>query len=211
MSTVKTVTSVRPIPCRSPPQRTYRPQTSDNRIIPVTLTYRVGWFDKGRKHSPYLTTIHPLLLCSIMLQQLPKFYPSHSTVRVFKRIAWIIRSFRDHCTFLGNCPPTPPLSQHKQVLLGYGKMMAYGRSRLAVSQKRINSGAWHEVRKWEKRRKRGRGRGRGRGWGGNWPLTPYPTPSLFFLITSLRTVPVTISTLGTGYTNSHTCQLKTQE
>ena len=151
MSTVKTVMSVRPIPCRSPPQRTYRPQTSDNRIIPVTLTYRVGWFDKGRKLSPYLTTIHPLLLCSIMLQQLPKFYPSHSTVRVFKRIAWIIRSFRDHCTFLRNCPPTPPLSQHKQVLLGYGKMMAYGRSRLAVSQKRINSGAWHEVRKWEKK------------------------------------------------------------
>ena len=40
-------------------------------------------------------------------------------------------------TFLGNCPPSPPLSQHfalseKQVL-----MLTYGRGRWAVSQKCI--------------------------------------------------------------------------
>ena len=43
------------------------------------------------------------------------------------------RSLWGHYTFLGNCPPTPPLSQHfalseKQVL-----MLTHGRGRWAVS------------------------------------------------------------------------------
>ena len=39
--------------------------------------------------------------------------------------------------FLGNCPPTPPLSQHQYLLLTQGKMLAQGRGRWAVSQKCI--------------------------------------------------------------------------
>ena len=33
--------------------------------------------------------------------------------------------FLDHCTFLGNCPPTPPLSQHFAVREKYVLMLAY--------------------------------------------------------------------------------------
>ena len=37
--------------------------------------------------------------------------------------------FRLIITFLGNCPPTPPLSQHQHLLLTQGKMLAQGRGR----------------------------------------------------------------------------------
>ena len=37
--------------------------------------------------------------------------------------------------FLGNCPPTPPLTQRKRLLLTWDKMLGYGRGRLSVSQK----------------------------------------------------------------------------
>ena len=47
---------------------------------------------------------------------------------------WI---FWDHFAFLGNCSSTPPLSSHQHLLLIQGKMLAYGRGRWAVSQKRI--------------------------------------------------------------------------
>ena len=33
----------------------------------------------------------------------------------------------DHYTFPGNCPPTPPLSQHQHLLLSWGKMLVRGR------------------------------------------------------------------------------------
>ena len=42
--------------------------------------------------------------------------------------------FSDYYTFLGNCPPTHPLSQNKHLLLTSGKMLAQGRGRWAVSQ-----------------------------------------------------------------------------
>ena len=42
-----------------------------------------------------------------------------------------------HYTFLGNCPPTPPLSQHVALSETYVLMLALGRGRRAVSQKRI--------------------------------------------------------------------------
>ena len=42
--------------------------------------------------------------------------------------------FSDYYTFLGNCPPTPPLSQHKHLLLTQGKTLVQGRGRWAVSQ-----------------------------------------------------------------------------
>ena len=42
-----------------------------------------------------------------------------------------------HYTFLGNCPPTPPLSQHVALSETYVLMLALGRGRWAVSQKRI--------------------------------------------------------------------------
>ena len=45
--------------------------------------------------------------------------------------------FWDHKTFLGNCLPTPPLSQHFALSEKYVSMVAYGRGRWAVSQKRI--------------------------------------------------------------------------
>ena len=32
--------------------------------------------------------------------------------------------FWDQYTFLGNCAPTPPLSQHENLLLTKGKMLA---------------------------------------------------------------------------------------
>ena len=41
----------------------------------------------------------------------------------------------DHYTFLENCPPTPPLSQH--FALSEKLMLAYGRGRWAVSYKRV--------------------------------------------------------------------------
>ena len=37
--------------------------------------------------------------------------------------------------FLGNCSPTPPLSQHQHLILTLDKMMAQGRGRWAVSMK----------------------------------------------------------------------------
>ena len=45
--------------------------------------------------------------------------------------------FWDHKTFLGNYLPTPPLSQHFALSEKYVSMVAYGRGRWAVSQKRI--------------------------------------------------------------------------
>ena len=33
---------------------------------------------------------------------------------------------RDHYTFLGNCPPTPPLSQHKHLLFTWGNNVGLG-------------------------------------------------------------------------------------
>ena len=42
---------------------------------------------------------------------------------------------KDQFRFLGNCPPTPPLSQHYHLFLTWGKMLASGRGRWAVSQK----------------------------------------------------------------------------
>ena len=42
----------------------------------------------------------------------------------------------DYYTFLGNCPHTPPLRQHQHLLLTQGIMLAQGRGRWAVSQKR---------------------------------------------------------------------------
>ena len=41
----------------------------------------------------------------------------------------------DQFRFLGNCPPTPPLSQHYHFLLTQGKTLAQGRGRRAISQK----------------------------------------------------------------------------
>ena len=41
----------------------------------------------------------------------------------------------DQFRFLGNCPPTPPLSQHLHLLFIWGKMLSRGRGRWAVSQK----------------------------------------------------------------------------
>ena len=41
----------------------------------------------------------------------------------------------DQFRFLGNCPPTPPLSQHLHLLFIWGKMLFRGRGRWAVSQK----------------------------------------------------------------------------
>ena len=31
---------------------------------------------------------------------------------LFVLLALLLRVHQDHCTFLGNCTPTPPLSQH---------------------------------------------------------------------------------------------------
>ena len=42
--------------------------------------------------------------------------------------------FSDYYTFLGNFPPTRPLSQNKHLLLTQGKMLAQARGRWAVSQ-----------------------------------------------------------------------------
>ena len=42
-----------------------------------------------------------------------------------------------HYTFLGNCPPTPPLSQHVALTEKCVLMLALGRGRCAVSQKRM--------------------------------------------------------------------------
>ena len=40
-----------------------------------------------------------------------------------------------YCMFLGNCPPTPPQTEHKHLLLTLGKMLGLGRGRWTVSQK----------------------------------------------------------------------------
>ena len=43
-------------------------------------------------------------------------HPSHAKVYPFA--GHILQ--RDHYTFLGNCPPTPPLTQHKHLLFTWG-------------------------------------------------------------------------------------------
>ena len=42
-----------------------------------------------------------------------------------------------HYTLLGNCPPTPPLSQHVALSEKYVLLLAFGRGRWAVFQKRM--------------------------------------------------------------------------
>ena len=42
-----------------------------------------------------------------------------------------------HYTLLGNCPPTPPLSQHVALSEKYVLLLAFGRGRWAVLQKRM--------------------------------------------------------------------------
>ena len=48
----------------------------------------------------------------------------------------IIQEDEDHFTFLGNCPPTPPLSQNFALSKNYVLMLVKGRGRWAGSKKR---------------------------------------------------------------------------
>ena len=61
-------------------------------------------------------------------------HQSHSLTR-FEKSPVRDNTFSDQCSFLGNQPPTPPLSQHYYLLLTQCKMLGQGRGRWAVSQK----------------------------------------------------------------------------
>ena len=50
-------------------------------------------------------------------------------------ISAALRVQTDHYTFLGNCPPTPPLSQHFVLSEKYELMLAWGMGMWAVSRK----------------------------------------------------------------------------
>ena len=79
--------------------------------------------------------------CQILYRQiLNKYVNFYYSCRVLLIVSKeFLISLPDHFTFLGNCPPTPPLSQHfarseKKVLI-----LAQGRGRWAVTQKRMMS------------------------------------------------------------------------
>ena len=55
--------------------------------------------------------------------------------RNIKGLCASVVAIADQFRFLGNCPPTPPLSQHLHLLFIWGKMLSKGRGRWAVSQK----------------------------------------------------------------------------
>ena len=48
----------------------------------------------------------------------------YGTAKVYPFAGHILQ--RDHYTFLGNCPPTPPLSQHKRLLFTWGNNVGLG-------------------------------------------------------------------------------------
>ena len=75
-------------------------------------------------HFPYSPPF--LMLCvSILLVVLNNFFHF-----VFPAQPQQQRS--DHFRFLGTCPPTPPLSQHQDLILAQGKIFAQGRGGWAV-------------------------------------------------------------------------------
>ena len=77
------------------------------------------------------------------VQELIELYAMHDLeklhaklLRMFYHVFFLLANTRrDQFRFPGNCPPTPPISQQKHLLLTWCKMLAKGGSRWAVSQK----------------------------------------------------------------------------
>ena len=79
-----------------------------------TIMVRYGIFWGGQFiYVYYWRCMGPLILIG---------HPSHAKVYPFA--GHILQ--RDHYTFLGNCPPTPPLSQHKRLLFTWGNNVGLG-------------------------------------------------------------------------------------
>ena len=98
-------------------------------------------------HLPLLSSFFTLSL-SFSLQLSPK----NSIGTFCQPLYCTAAACSDHCTFLGNCPPTPPPNQYQNLLLRQGKMLAQGRSRWPVSQKRIMIRLFQVLRQWGSRK-----------------------------------------------------------
>ena len=94
------------------------------------------WKSWTQRYQPRGKTARPVINKSEMLS-LGWQANSHKEARpkIDAYITGYERSWSDHYTFLRNCPPTPPLSQHFAFTFHLEKNVGLGFGRWAVSQK----------------------------------------------------------------------------